>query len=742
MRFSFYPKVIASVSDFEHAVAQMPDAVMRETSVLVLRADIALWRSIQSASEATRADLRLQYGLVRRRTSSLFLALVPDLSFMSDGRRVAGDLENLSPSMLFSDEENLERKLSDEELSGLREADLARLVDEARARCVIHSSQNHHFLLPSGAHASQFVRIAEAMVSMVAVDTVAYWISLAIGVELFLGEVVGVYSLLSYPRLDASARDAINLLEDLGERYDRVVVVISISSTGGLARLVERWVAEGKVRPKLVSVFAVYAIGAYGATSFCRLELAGFESYRSQSECEICDKTGSTLVPIDEGTYTLTSRKVKDVALTTKYFSDQRSFLERFGSKPGVLRVHFDDPNERQPRHHAFYISVDALLDIPEFVEELRERVAKIEPRPSLILSPEHAVAARIGRLASDVLGAPYFSVDGPLGALEENVKGALSSCESLLVVDDVMISGARLRSINASLREAPDLCRSLKSVHFFTPMATPFSPREHAEIVKGLTHRHAWSASVSNLHSVFLPPWHATQDCPWCSEAKIYSDVLPDDEMLESEFDARLRVLSRRRSGIGSDCLDGGAWQLPSFGDQSPVLPVGSTPIQLVFACASAVQQLRVASEAPLDPKGFPVASVLAVRNFSKNYDEKLLWLPLLRAIRPEEVGEELAEFLFRFATTELIGGLEFMRRELAVAMLSGKMGRISDEKPLREFFVSAGFNYSAIADARYVSSAVRSADVGFRERRRRWRWWRSLVRAVKRRLRLRAEV
>src|SRR5262249_15272011 len=65
-----------------------------------------------------------------------------------------------------------------EAVSGeIRQHDLTKCIEAARSRCLICAGSNYHFALPSGAHASQFLRLAEAFVDIATVDRIAYWVA-------------------------------------------------------------------------------------------------------------------------------------------------------------------------------------------------------------------------------------------------------------------------------------------------------------------------------------------------------------------------------------------------------------------------------------------------------------------------------------------------------------------------------------------------------------------------------------
>jgi hypothetical protein len=64
-----------------------------------------------------------------------------------------------------------------------------------------------------------------------------------------------------------------------------------------------------------------------------------------------------------------------------------------------------------------------------------------------------------------------------------------------------------------------------------------------------------------------------------------------------------------------------------PSFGKDSPLLRADASPMQVLFACASAVQQVRTAKDKNrLDPEGFPKSTVLGVQVIRDFQNETLI--------------------------------------------------------------------------------------------------------------------
>lgn len=723
MRLAFHPSTITSLTDIEHAVAQTSDADLRDKDFLALRFDASSWLSLCRAEATAIETLGAQRDLVTRRAPRLTLIALPEMAHCSSGAPFDLASTVWVPKRLFPKAGNaLHEDLAPDELKALRNLDLARLIRAAQERCVLRASAKHHFALPSRAHSTQFVRVAEALTDMRTIDTIAYWISLdtlsiaqqgerpiCLVVDhpsmLVLGArisalspiSVGVKALETYPTTGETIRETFRRLTELRSDYRQIYILVSFSATGGLVKLIKEWISD------LDSVQVLYAADKRG-NSMCLPDLYGYEIYGS-GECKLC-QAGSIPVPISESTYFVADQKFETVAIPPKFFVQQREFLAKYGRVPGVLRTHYDDPNEGMPRHHAYYIDARTLLENAEFSEEFRRKLLEINPKPELILVPGHPVATQLATIAQATLGCRSFVLE-PQNGLDEDAIHAIQRCRSILIIDDLMITGSRLIEFNNFFREEQSVFFGVETINFLTLLATPSSSRAYDEVKRGLTSAHSWEAKLQHLYTVVLPSWHQGKDCPWCVEEGILSRLVEGEDLLESALNSRLVALANRAGGLTDQCfeLPSGTGSVPIFGQQSPILPAGSTGLQIAFACASAVQQLRNDPDKPLNSSAFPIPSLLAKRVFASNYTERLVWIGLLRSLKASELSEELGSYI----TNDLARAVDnprdrFVVRELVIAGLSGKFGQLYDDPSLAKAFSCADISLDAAKAAHYV--------------------------------------
>ena len=277
MSLAFGSIIVVKVSDFEHAVAQIPDSSLLDATALVLRVDAQLWLDLmtcEAALDEGQAELRqalaAQANAVSLRAPHTRVYLIPDghSLAMADPPYAARH----GPRVLFevTPDGPLFQPVPEDVSASIRQHDLAQSVEAARARCLVCAAANYHFALPSGAHASQFLRLAEAFVDIATVDRIAYWVAhnieaqvpllngdcwplvvdhpsmliLAARVQRLVHIRLDVHTFPTYPSDVETRTSAFDVLRRISAPGKMVFVLIGVASTGRLARFIERWSNE------------------------------------------------------------------------------------------------------------------------------------------------------------------------------------------------------------------------------------------------------------------------------------------------------------------------------------------------------------------------------------------------------------------------------------------------------------------------------------------------------------------
>lgn len=734
MTLAFGTEVVRKVADIEHVVAQIPDAALVGASGLVLRFDAELWLDLMTDVGRAVELLRQQAEAVARRAPHVDIYALPDGH--SSASAIPPYVARHGPRLLLRGSDGevaFNAEVEGALLKSVREQDLHEVVAGAQSRCVVCAASSYHFALPSGAHASQFIRLSEALVDMQTVDRIAYWLAhkieaqlpelqgkssltllvdhpsmlvLAARVRLLVSQPLSIATFPGYPS-DVEARTStFSFLSKIASAQTAVFFVVGVASTGRLASFVDTWATE---RPGLVikstTLYAVQDI--HGTEPLCRLSLPNYQHFETEQGCGLC-ANHSEAIAIHSSNYMIGVAPPKEVALPPPFFEQQRDFLSKWGGHDGVLRVHYDDPNESTARHHAFYVDVGTLLTLEEFQQEILERVRSLDPHPDAVAVPEHPTAIRLANLIAERLGVPIITLTNDMLARRPGTQDQnLATAKSLLVADDVFISGTRLDIINRFLRETKnELAPALQNIHYFTPLATPSSQQKYSERAHGLTSKHGWVSQLSHLYKFCLPDWHDQKSCPWCREREVLGRLAQLSGALDGPLADRVTRLSNRTAGLTSHVfhLAPGVSQVPNLGAESAILSGGATALQVLFACASAVQQLRHRPADPLNPAQFPTPTGLAVRVLSTNYSERTVWLGILRSLRSTELHRDLVHFLRAAALDRADGQHSLVHAELAVAVLTGKLGSPDSSEAGRDLFETLGIPWQALFDAAYV--------------------------------------
>ncbi|CAJ0773648.1 hypothetical protein LMG18090_00150 [Ralstonia mannitolilytica] len=732
MTLAFSDLIAETSADFDHAIAQIESTSLRQASGIVLRAHASLWRRIKK-NEFDFDLLERHLDAVLRRAPGLDVYLLPDAHSLAEHWAVESGA--LPPIQLIdgASAAKVLRSIDSDCLHRIRHAELKGLFESSQGRCVICASASHHFALPSGAHATQFVRLGDAFASIQVVDRIAYWVAmeiqsrsaileksgrhtvfvdhpsmlvLAARVQQLVDVPVEIVAFPTYPSDVQSRSASFDLLRRHAAGCASVFVVIGVASTGRLAEFIQRWGEEDfRDTANVIVLYAMQEINV--AAVLCQLELDGYRHFPDQSTCALC-AAESTAVQIHTSSYLVGLQPAEATALGRNHFDKQRNFLQRWGALPGVLRVHYDDPNEATGRHHAFYIDVGTLLDVPEFREELQAACAQFSPRADVIVIPDHPTARKLGELLSGFLSTPFVVLDEQLIARREGpTNEILRSSRCALIVDDVFITGSRLESMNRLLREQyAERAPHLETIHYWTVLATPSSPTAYQRVVGGMTQNHNWSSSVSHFQEIPLPDWHRTDDCPWCLERNVLSGLAQSVLEFDGQISERLASLSSTTHGVVSSpfVTTANGIAIPSLGAQSVALAEGSSAMQVLFACASAAQQLRNAPKHALNADLFPTPRYVARRVFEDHYTERLIWLALLRSFKGKELEQGLKAFLATAALDMQDGQHGIVSGELAVAWLTGKLGAIPVSALCREYFASAGISWDALYAEAFV--------------------------------------
>jgi orotate phosphoribosyltransferase len=552
-------------------------------------------------------------------------------------------------------------------VAAARQQDLLSIVHENQEFCYLRATEHSHFITPSGRHCSIFLRVGDAIRSVEALDRVAFWLlpevaaASAVFVDSWtispvllrclhlLNSKIPFDCLAGHPRSEsAMAAAAIDRLISPLAPNPSVACVISVTSSGSFAEFVRRTVRAVN-RPLNLNITSIYAFaGVTGEFTSVLCELPDrVENFASSDDCSMCQTKESVAISVDPRLYYFRDRRESEKALTPSHFSVSEESYSHLSSVPGVLRVHRDDNSGGSTKHHTFNVDVPTLLGTQEYRSKCVDAIASLKPRPSVIVAPGHESGKLLASIAAEVLRAEviFHETLRPTMGLPLEASAKLRQSESILVVDDVLNTGKRMRDYNRALREH---FGHLKSVAYFAVVARTESVEELRRIETALRVGHQWQGTISYLEKIFLPRWDS-DICPWCKEFQFLSLVSESMARPPSWLQERLSRLSEREQGIVEEPL----LLLPGvqprvLAPQSKSVAAGTGSMTLLFEFASALQQMRTEPDVELRlSQHATYANVFASRNLIYNYDETLLQAITLRLVRDKEWGEERRGFL-----------------------------------------------------------------------------------------------
>jgi hypothetical protein len=336
------------------------------------------------------------------------------------------------------------------------------------------SGPSHHYEGPNGLHYASFLRVGTALQSLDALDALTFWLlpflasettlildsgsilSLGLNVVRYLADcgytnefrVRAIDYLRSYAEPAQAVLQRLRLAEN--QSPGAALAIVSVTSTGALReRLLPALQSAGFAQTNCVSLYASSAGTANDSSVFCRLpETPG--RYQP-SDCALC-KNKSAVVRIDPRTYLLeVAASTETVRVTLRDARTPRVFFERYRGLP-FIALHRDQ-HDRQ-RHHMIHLDIETLRTHPSFLDQLSRLSTSLGGRADVVLAPRHAAAEALARTVATSLSRPLILCDEhELSTLSVDDRRRLRRSRQLLIVDDVIISGDRLRQYKHFLR-------------------------------------------------------------------------------------------------------------------------------------------------------------------------------------------------------------------------------------------------------------------------------------------------
>jgi hypothetical protein len=492
------------------------------------------------------------------------------------------------------------------EVADLRALEILAMLEESGA---IFEQERCHYWLPSGLHASAFIRLADALRDHTDIVRVADWLLPRLDARTgLMADTGSLIALLTVTASEATRRfgwdplpiatlrgyATVDHLDEVVssfriQMWHRLLFVISVSSSGRVAELVGNLEDDVDVvtvcstgeRPRVGEVFSEYPVTRWKP--------------ESDGNCEKCRDL--QILHVDRTSYEIrTDLNWIPQRLDTSIAIRQSEFWEAV-DECAALALHVERPmsegDMRSSRHLAVWIDIGRLLAHESFRRRAVSKLAEQEP-PNVLIVPDHAETEALVALAREAFPGQEMAVLGfRHDRFDESERDVLVGAERILVLDDALISGSTLYAIQRQLHDV-----RLERDHDLDYQAFVILSRPHdMSVEKAVMRRYGYKPAqpdqnpvdvhYASVERVILP---RARDCSFCAERRLLVSRLERLAGSHQLVERRIAQLSTAPEGMVPPLFMGGTeGDRPTvgsfFGKLSPVT---------AFAAAASVAQTQ----------------------------------------------------------------------------------------------------------------------------------------------------
>jgi hypothetical protein len=614
-------------------------------------------------------------------------------------------------------------------IASLRQQELQAFVVDSDA--FMPRNANFRYRHPSGAYADTFLRVGNIQVSRHVLDTIFFWaIPYLREVE---GIVVDTWSISSIvlnisrlvSRYDPSkGRFRIEMLGHYldgrpgtraelasicrkvsGNFTHKFLIVFSSSMTGRSLRRLRRALGYARCPNDMARFCVLYRLGKVPVeVDDCPIpELCDFSEHVHEDAADgPLLAHGRLPIAIHRTTYFPTIVREREQRIRKNVTAKNRGFYNRY-RQSNAIRVHADAwLLDQRYRHHGILVDVSILLRQKVFESRLAKIIHGLTPVPDILISPPHdagialaetvraSIQERTGRSPGlcrsldlsnpNEIALPVQTGDATQ-ALDDLLKKATES-DAIMIIDDVVTTGQRLLTFQRNLRSI-----YAGQIHYLVAVARMPSVQNWTDLCATLElNTLGRPHTVTAVEEVVLPDWDEAT-CPWCEERRILEDIgQANNDVVSEEVLERANLLrAEREFGLCDNVFFEGRDTPPmQLSPNSTFVENPVRPSVVVAAVASTLQEMRSAQDPKklLMPNGFPLRSVLTIRDFDR-YTDSILISAILRVASTSELGrtdeeQEVKRTAWaRLRLQQDAPEARQMRRELLLAILAGKLPR-----------------------------------------------------------------
>ena len=500
-------------------------------------------------------------------------------------------------------------------LRKIRDRDIAAVVRRPGTELPKHP--RIHYQGPNGDHYRAFLRPGLGFRSIEELDRICFWLApllsrksnilvdhwSMISIAYHVGQYAAREGWTSAPFSVQSVRSYDESVDALSRRiggtFDRVepnngAILISVNSSGRLANnlLIPAMLRAGFRDPTTVAIANTIQSPESKLQALTVLD-EDFERHNPAS-CTVCKASDSVLIPIPYDTYLLSlSAHIHRTAISTKHTGRSSEMISRYRGI-GAFKTHV---THSDGRHHAYFVDLLPMLEQDIFRRRTAISLRSWRTREiDLIIHPGHEAAKRLAAIVAHELGIRnVVECDERLQWIGQKDQCAILDANRICIVDDVIISGSRVRGYRNSVNRYRRACdREDAELYCFVGVSRTPSKRALTSISDMFRYRHG-DRCFEYVECLFLPNW-GVQDCRWCVELRLLNNLSSSMQHL-AFVRTRLKTLCQ-----GSGLTRGLFPKWPDSGDNSAdYWKLGTDSIfgnvqgaDLAVSVASAVQTMR----------------------------------------------------------------------------------------------------------------------------------------------------
>ena len=450
---------------------------------------------------------------------------------------------------------------------------------------------------------------------------------------------------------------------------ENILFLVSASQSGRTIQNLKQIILEMYGKNVAPNIVTIYKLGEAGATTngVVLCDLSEMLSKMMIPNLQLDSKYKSS-IKIDESAYFPMSPMENEIEIRLKQTEINKGFFDRYRGT-GTLQVHRTYRGDGLRRHHGIYIDVMKLIGSECFVAKLEKRLNELKSLPAVIVFPNHECGTFLAERAREffwkksgrciqAFSSSHLYFGNVLSSHESQLLGCLQKCgiqDSILIVDDVLITGSRISSYMKNLRGAYGNRPVFEGrIDCVIGVARPEGEDVWKQAARMFEFRsgidftnEAEKHQLVSVEELWLPNLDETE-CPWCVERDSIDQIL---QKLESGDDLELRLYERRANLVKEEdegLEEGLFWKLQgeeklSFTKGSLFVEAPATEAEVFVAVAAALQQKRHLLKKQgflLGRAGYPITNVLNHEEYLyRVFTDSLLRFCFFRAARRTEL-------------------------------------------------------------------------------------------------------